>query len=220
MKNATTVLCIGIILTGGSCRTAGGSDTTLKTYVAAAAAWDDGDFSGALDLADSCISGDQLFLPAVILRGKALFLLGDDDGAIAALSKAVSLTPRAGQAALWLARAYRSHGDHEEAERVCHLALQSDPSNIEMLRFASMLALDGGDAKAAAAFLDRAIEAAAGAGMAFVDRATLRWAGGDRLGASADLEAALALLPDNSSAIGAARAVATKIRGMIEADTR
>jgi len=220
MKNATTMLCIGIIIAGGSCRTAGGSDATLKSYIAAAAAWDAGDFSVALDLANSCINGDYRFLPAVVLRGKALFLLGDDDGAIAALSKAVSLTPRAGQAALWLARAYRSHGEKEAAERVCQLALESDPSNIEMLRFASMLALDGGDTKAAGAFLDRAIEAAAEAGMAFVDRATLRWAGGDRLGASADLEAALALLPDNSRAIGAARAVATRIRGMIEADTR
>lgn len=220
MKYATTMLCAGIILLAGSCRAASGSDATLKTYIAAASAWDAGDCSGALELANACVGAYSDFQPAVLLRGKALFLLGDDDAAIATLSKAVSLSPRAGQAALWLARAYRARGDLKEAQRVCDSALQADPSNIAMLRLASMLAIDGGDAGAARAFLDRALDGASEAGMAFVDRASMRWAGGDRLGASADIEAALVLLPTDSGAGGAARVVAERIRGLIEADAR
>ncbi|HUW69891.1 MAG TPA: hypothetical protein VMX33_06625 [bacterium] len=213
MNTAATVLCIGIVLSSGSCQTAHSTDGALKVYAAAAMAWDAGDFSAALSLASSCLEIHRHFLPAVMLRGKALFLLGDDTSAIVALSSAISLTPRAGQAALWLARAYRTHGDHAEAERISRLALQSDPASIDMLRLASMIALDAGDSRAAQAFLDRAIEAAAEAGMAFVDRATLRWASGDRIGASADLAAALAILPTTSSASAAARAIAGAIAG-------
>jgi len=220
MKNAVTVLCIGIVLSSGSCLAAGRADGVLKAYAAAATAWDSGDFSTALSLASSCLALDHRFLPALMIRGKSLFLLGDDEQAIAVLSSAIVETPRAGQAALWLARAYRAKGDAARAEHTCQLALQADPANIEVLRLASMIALDADDSQASLAYLDRSIEAAAEAGMAFVDRATLRWAAGDRLGASTDLEAALAILPPGSSASAAARATAGMVHDMMQGSTR
>lgn len=220
MKSAATVLCLGIVLSGGSCLSSGHADEVLKTYAAAALAWDSGDFNAALPLAGSCLAMDHRFLPALMIRGKSLFLLGDDEQAIRTLSQAILETPRAGQAALWLARACRAHGDAARAERTCQLALQADPANIEVLRLASMLALDAGDARAALAYLDRSIEAAAEAGLAFVDRAALRWASGDGLGASTDLDAALAILPPGSSASTAARATASRVRATMQGSGR
>ncbi len=220
MKNAATVLCLGIVLSGGSCLSSGHADEVLKAYAAAATAWDSGDYTAALSLAGSCLAMDHRFLPALMIRGKSLFLLGDDELAIDTLSKAIVETPRAGQAALWLARAYRAHGDASRAERTCQRALQADPANIEVLRLASMLALDAGDAQASLAYLDRSIESAAEAGLAFVDRAALRWAAGDGLGASTDLDAAMAILPPCSSASAAARATASKVRTMMQGSAR
>ena len=62
------------------------------------------------------------------------------------------------------------------------------------------------------AFLDRAAETAGETGMAFSDRAALRWAAGDSDGAIDDLSAAAAILPSGSAARGAAEDLLSRIR--------
>jgi len=64
----------------------------------------------------------------------------------------------------------------------------------------------------AKAYLDRALEASAEVGMAFIDRASIRWASGDRTGALADLDAAVTVLPVGSNAQKAAVSLGQRIR--------
>jgi len=188
-------------------------ERVLRAYARAAAAYASGDLEAATEAARESLGPARDFLPAAIVLGKASYFAGDDEEALASLKRALHLTPRAGEAALWLARAYRGAGLETEARQTCELLVSSDPQNIAGLRLAACLALDRNDIPAAAAYLDRAVESAGEAGLVFADRAALRWAAGDAPGAEADLAAALVTLPRSSGAWQATEELLARITG-------
>ncbi len=182
-----------------ACEAAPGKDTLLA-YARASGAYARGDLEAAALGARECLGHTENFLPAAMLLGKISYFAGNDSEAINLLEHAVRLSPRAGEASLWLSRTYRAAGMPTEARRTCEQLLSADPQHIAGLRLAATLALDSDDIAAAIAYLDRAVESAGEAGLVFADRATLRWAAGDVSGAQADLAAALALHPQGSAA--------------------
>lgn len=204
-------LCVALsaVLTG--CPAADRS-AAIGAYAEAARYYDAGDMAATIAAAAESLSADASFLPALLLYGKASYLRDDDAAAIASLERAVSLTQRSGEAALWLARAYRANGDGASARRSCELVLSCYPSDAAALRLASLLALDDDDVSLATAFLDRAIAAAGEVGLAFVDRAAMRWTAGDRDGALSDLDAALSTLPSGTASRAAAEALRASVR--------
>lgn len=189
----------------------GSRDRALFAYAEAAAAYDSGRLDAALAGAKKSLALDSSFLPALVLAGKSSYFLGDDAGAVSALKRAVRATPRAGEAALWLARAYRAAGRAGEAKRTCEALLSSNPADAAALRLAAGLADERGDAAATRSYLDRAIDSAAEAGLALAERAAIHWAAGNGAAAVADLDAALAALPEG----GAARKAVAELRATI-----
>lgn len=182
------------------------------TYTKAAIAYDSGDLTAAASLAREALAEDPVFLPAMVVLGKAAFFSGDTEGAVSALERAERYSPRSGTASLWLARAYRQAGRDSDARLACRRLLTADPDCVAALRLAADIELDDEEAGAAMAFLDRAAEAAGETGLAFADRAALRWASGNVDGAVRDLEAAVATLPCGSSARAAAETLLERIR--------
>lgn len=204
MLGAALVICIF------GCRN-GVDERAIIRYAEAAAAYDSGAYSLARTEAERALSIAPGFLPALALVGKAAYLMGDAEGAVAALERGVRASPRGGEAALWLARAYRAAGEGEAALRTCESLLAASPFDTAALRLASSLALERDRPAEAGAFLDRAVAASAESGLAFLDRACLRWAGGDRIGCASDIRVALSLLPEGSVAYGAARDLLAEI---------
>jgi len=185
---------------------------SLPSYILAAGSYDAGNISLAKDLAEKILAVDPAFIPALVLAGKTAFFLGDDDASIRHFEDALRLIPRAGEPALWLARSYRASGRMEDAKDMTRKLLSSDPDCIPALRLSASISLEMEDTVTALAFLDKALEAAMECGLAFVDRAAIRWAGGNASGAIADLEAALTILPVDSEASLAAQDVIERIK--------
>jgi tetratricopeptide (TPR) repeat protein len=174
---------------------AGSADEkTLFLYVKASAAYERGNFEEAADIASE--AGN--FAPALVLRGKALYFRGDAAGAEAALRQALRRNPASAEAPLFLARLLRDQGRDGDARVLAEALLRDNPQDIRALRLASDLAAVRGDGESAAALLDRAAEASSETALVFIDRAKLRWTGGNREGALEDLSRAEALLPRNS----------------------
>ncbi len=189
-----------------------GRAEALSAYAKAAAAYDAGRVEEAAGLAEASLGSDASLYPASVLLGKAHFLAGNDERAIGALRRALRRQPEGGEAGLWLARAHRSKGEAEAARLAVEGVLALDPSSIAGLRLAASLAYEAGDLAASWAFAERAVEASAEAGLAFADRAALRWAAGDTEGAASDLDAAVLTLPAGSSAKASALALRERMR--------
>jgi tetratricopeptide (TPR) repeat protein len=186
-------------------------DGAILAYAKAADYYDAGNLESAIVSVAESLRADGSFYPALLLYGKASYLADDEATAIANLKRAVSVSPRSGEAALWLARSYRIVGDNASAKHSCELVLSSDPSDVAALRLASLIAFDEDDAAKGIYFLDRAIDASGETGLAFIDRAAIRWAAGNADGAIADLDAALSTLPIGSASHQAAAALRTSI---------
>lgn len=206
--------CLAALISCAASCGRGVDDRAIILYAEAAAAYDRGAFIEARAAAESALSHSPAFLPALALAGKAAYLSGDAEGAARALARGVRASPRGGEAALWLARAYRAAGKADEARRACESLLAASPFDAAALRLASSLAMDRDRPAEARAFLDRAVAASAESGLAFLDRACLRWAGGDRAGCLADLRAALAVLPEDSAARQAAHGLLVEIEAL------
>ncbi|MBN2873872.1 MAG: hypothetical protein JXM71_02160 [Spirochaetales bacterium] len=151
--------------------------------------------------AATAASLDPSMLDARLLLGKAFFFLELDDQSITTLSATLRRVPRAGETALWLARAYRMADESDKAIATCETLLASDPASVAALRLRATLAMDDDDTASALRYLNMAVEASAETGMAFLDRAAIRWAFGDREGTYADLETAMMTLPRGSHAL-------------------
>jgi len=188
------------------------SEAAIGAYAQALERYSAGDMVGAAARAERSLGRSGRFLPALLLLGKASLLSGDEEKAVAALKRALAATPRAGEAAVWLARAYRASGLAAEASALCAIAVSADPGSVTALRLMASLASDDERLADAKAYLDRALEASAEVGMAFIDRASIRWASGDRTGALADLDAAVTVLPVGSNAQKAAVSLGQRIR--------
>jgi predicted Zn-dependent protease len=194
-KSSGIILLIIIILSQiflSACSPDKQDNETLRLYAQAQAAYGAGQFSKAAGLLKGC--GD--FPPALVLRGKSLFLSDEIDDAEKSLRRALRLRPESPEASIFLARILREKNKDTEAEKLVQAVISGDPQNIRALRLLADLSADKGEAgkAAASAFLDRAIEASSESALVFIDRARLRWIGGNAQGALDDLNRAKLLL--------------------------
>jgi tetratricopeptide (TPR) repeat protein len=181
------VLCAALV----SCVNDRADNETLLLYAKASSVYAKGNYAETAEL----LAPEKNFAPALVLKGKALYFCGDDGGAESAFRKALRLNPSSAEASLFLARLLRDSDRNDEAARRTEALIRDNPQDIRALRLASDLASAGGDSESAAAFLDRAVEASAETALVFIDRARLRWIGGNGEGALEDLRRAEALLP-------------------------
>jgi predicted Zn-dependent protease len=178
-----------------SCAKKEADEAVLLLYARAAGLYREGRFSEAAAL----LSDTKQFFPALLLRGKAEYLSGNDEAAEKNFRRALALKPGSAGAALSLARLLMEKGRSAEAETLVEGILGEDPLNIRALRLGAELAREKGPAGEAnaAAFLNRAAEASFETALVFLDRARLRWTGGKGEEALEDLQRARALLPED-----------------------
>jgi tetratricopeptide (TPR) repeat protein len=189
VKAATLLFAFCIALV--SCAKDRADDAALLLYAKASSAYAKGNYAETSEI----LAAEKNFVPALVLKGKALYFCDDDGEAESVFRKALRLNPSSAEASLFLARLLRDSGRNDEASRRTEELIRDNPQDIRALRLASDLASAGGDSENAAAFLDRAIEASAETALVFIDRARLRWIGGNGAGALEDLRRAEALLP-------------------------
>jgi tetratricopeptide (TPR) repeat protein len=186
------LLC-AIIVTAGACNKKAGADD-VRLYVNAMELYGSGEFSQTAEL----LSGVKKFSPALTLRAKSEYFLGNLDQAEKSCIRAVKYQPAAFEAKLFLARILRDKGESEKAKQLTEDMLADNPNDVRLLRFASGLAVERGDAVEAAVLLDRAAELSADSAMVLLDRARLRWIAGRGTEALEDLSRAGAMLPRNT----------------------
>jgi tetratricopeptide (TPR) repeat protein len=160
-------------------------------YVRASEAYALGRFAETADI----LHGEKKFHPALILRAKAEFFLGDLEKAEKTCRRALKTRPSSLEAKLYFARILRERGDTEGAEAAAQSMLADNPQDIRALRFAAEIAGDAGKSDEAAVLLDRAAEYSAESALVLLDRARLRWTAGRRAEALEDLSRARAMLP-------------------------
>jgi tetratricopeptide (TPR) repeat protein len=211
MKNKVCVLRTGgsmraasclplLFLLAVSCGPPAPSEETLLLYARSQAVYREGRFAEAAAM----LAGEKGFAPVLVLRGKAEYLSGDFDAAEKTLKQALDLKPHDAEASLFLARLFRENGNIETALKFAETILADNPHDIRALRFAASLARERGVSgeAASAVLLDRAAEASwevsAEAALVFLDRARLRWSGGNSGGALEDLHRARMLLHGDS----------------------
>jgi len=201
MLRSFCLLCLIAAAFAVSCIASMPDGETLLLYARSQNVYREGRFTEAATM----LAGERRFAPALVLRGKAEYLSGDFQAAEKSLKRALVLKPHDAEASLFLARLHRENGDIKEAQELVEKMLGNNPSDIRALRFAAGLARERGapGEAASAALLDRAVEAAAESALVFLDRARLRWGGGNRAGALEDLRRARVLLPDDSSVANA-----------------
>jgi len=189
-------LLVLLWLLAASCAASVPGDETLLLYARCQDVYREGRFSETAKM----LAGETNFAPALVLRGKAEYLSGDLDAAEKTLKRALVLKPHDTEASLFLARLCRETGNTIEAQKLAEKILGDNPSEIRTLRFTAELARQRGvqGEAASAALLDRAVEASAESALVFLDRARLRWSGGNSTGALDDLRRARALLSDDS----------------------
>ncbi|MFP3089655.1 tetratricopeptide repeat protein [Treponema sp. TIM-1] len=168
-------------------------EDTLLLYARSEAAYEEGRFEELISL----LSGVRSFTPALVLRGKAEYFSGDSKAAEGTFRRVLSIRPASVEASLYLARLLREKDEGEAAEGIITALLEDDPVNVRALRLGAEIYRDKGPAGegTAAALLDRAVEASAESALVFVDRARIRWIGGNGEGALRDLLSAKSLLP-------------------------
>jgi predicted Zn-dependent protease len=188
-------------LWAASCDSSVPDDETLLLYARAQDVYREGRFAETAKM----LAGETKFVPALVLRGKAQYLSGDLDAAGKTLKRALALKGNDTEASLFLARICRETGNPKEAQKLAEKILGDHPLDIGTLRFAAELARERGVSgqAASAVLLDRAVEASAESALVFLDRARLRWGGGNSPGALEDLRRASALLSDDSPVLKA-----------------
>jgi tetratricopeptide (TPR) repeat protein len=200
-----------IALVACSGRTQIPGEEELKSYAKAAALYAEGRFSETITQAAALIQKRPGFGPALVLQGKSYLFMGEPEKAIKVLDKAAKNPVANREAGIWLARALRASGDAKKAERALEGLLSSDSDDWRILYFSASMRRDSGDAAGSVAFLDRSIEAASGIGLAYIDRARIRYTAGDVVGAMEDVNAALAVLPTGSASRAAAESIANEL---------
>ena len=194
-------LPILLCLFNASCSSRQAEDETLLLYTRSLDVYREGRFAEAAGM----LLGENKFVPSLVLRGKAEYLSDNLPAAEISLKRALALRPECSEASLFLARLLRETGDKKEAQRIAEKILADNPSDIRALRFAAELARERGapGEAASAVLLERAVEASSESAMVFLDRARLRWAGGNSVGALEDLGKAKVLLSRDSPVIKA-----------------
>ena len=179
-----------------SCASSNSNEEAALLYIRSLDLYRTGRFQETI----SMLSLEKSFVPSLILRGKAQYILGDLPAAERSLKEALDLKPNDFEAMLFMARVYRGMGNIDEAEKFIDKLLGENSMDIRALRLASELSFDRGVSgeAAAIAFLDRAVEASMESALVFLDRARLRWIGGNPSAALDDLARARVLLPFDS----------------------
>ena len=185
-------------------------EETLLLYSRSQNVYRQGRFAEAAEL----LAGEEKFIPALVLRGKAEFLSGDTGAAEKTLKIVIKKMPGNTEASLFLARLYREKGNSHEARKLTEQILSCNPQDIRALRFAAELSRDRGASgeAASAALLDRAVEASSECALVFLDRARIRWIGGNGEGALEDLRRAKALLSEDSPVFRAVQSLESIIK--------
>ena len=188
-------------LIGSACVSPRPGEELLLRYARSQDVYRAGRFAEAAKM----LAGEKNFAPALVLRGKAEYLSGDLEAAGKTLKRALVLNPENVEASIFLARLYRESGKKNEAQKLAEKLLGQNPMDIRLLRFAAELARERGASgeAASAVLLDRAVEASAESALVFLDRARLRWAGGNSAGALEDLGRAKVLLSQDSPVLKA-----------------
>jgi len=172
---------------GGISRT----ERTVRLYASASQAYAAGKFVETAAI----LSGENRFVPAVILRAKAEYFSGDFEKAEKSCRRVLKLNPSSFEAKLYLVRIFREKNDLSGAIRLTESLLADNPHDIRALRLAAELAVETGNLAAAAAYLDRAAEFSAESALVLLDRARLRWTADRKEDALEDLSRAKAMLP-------------------------
>ena len=179
-----------------ACSSPGPAGETLLLYARSQDVYREGKFTEAAIM----LAGERKFVPALVLRGKAEYLSGDLAAAENSLRMALAFESGNVDASIFRARLCRETGNAKEARRLTEKILAGNPQDIRALRLAAELERERGapGEAASAAFLDRAVEASAEAALVFLDRARLRWIGGNGAGALDDLRRARVLISQDS----------------------
>ncbi|MDR1506121.1 MAG: hypothetical protein LBI67_03370 [Treponema sp.] len=193
MARIFAVVCCAAIFI--SCGNGGADEKTLAVYARASSSYANGDYREAVEI----LEGVKNFIPARVLRGKSMYFCNDNAGAESELREVLRDNASSVEASLFLVRILRDSGRNGEALHMAEVLIRDNPQDIRALRLASDLASAGGDSESASAFLDQAVEASAESALVFIDRARLRWIGGNGKGALEDLSRAEVLLPWNTT---------------------
>ncbi len=160
--------------------------------------------SRALEVLEEALGGTARRSEGLALFGRALYLSGDATGAVRILQEALSTSPIDQEAFGFLADAAERAG-HPLVARAALIdldALQGDtvPADVRGRRARRMgaLSLSGGDATSAVRFLERAADSAPADAATLAWLARARWQTGNRDGARAALDEAIALGPPDA----------------------
>ena len=201
MRLTVTLLCATALMVA-SCNRKPDTET-IRLYVRASDVYELGLFSQVTEI----LQKENKFPPALILRAKAEFFLGDIDKAENTFRRLIKLRPSSLEAHLYLARILREKGDITRAIKTTENILADNPQDIRSLRLAAELAMDAGKFDEAVILLDRAADYSAESAMVLLDRARLRWISGitndesygsPQQAALEDLSRARAMLPKDS----------------------
>jgi len=164
---------------------------TIRLYVRASDAYSNGRFIEVTEI----LHRQNNFPPALILRAKAEYFIGDLEKAEKSCRRAIKLRPSSLEASLYLVRILREKGDINAAIETAESMLADNPQDIRVLRLAAELASAVRKYDEAMILLDRAVEFSAESAMVLLDRARLRWLAGKADEALDDLRRAKAMLP-------------------------
>jgi len=169
---------------------------TLRLYIRASDAYARGQFTEVTEI----LFRQNTFPPALILRAKAEYFLGDLEKAEKSYRRAIRLRPSSLEASLYLARILYENGNLSGAHAVTETLLTDNPHDIRALRLAADIAFETGKIDEALILLNRAVDSSAESAMVLLNRARLRWITGmgDKTAGQAaldDLSRAKAMLP-------------------------
>ena len=189
---------------------------TVRAFVRASDAYTQGRFFETVEI----LQKENKFPPAVILRAKAEYFLGNLENAEKSLRRAIKLRPSSLEAGLYLARVLREKGDLTGAQALAESLLADNPQDIRTLRFAAELAFDAGRFDETSILLDRAAEFSAESALVLLDRARLYWVAGRtgeaaQLAALNDLSRARAMLPWDTPLLRSISNLEEIIRGLM-----
>lgn len=192
-------LCALVTISSG-CSRGTVSEKVLRVYIHGAALFSEGKYRRCAELlsAEEDAKALNSFVPALVLRGKARYFLGEAESAEADFKKALKKEGGQTDACLYLARIAREKGDGGGALRLVERLLAADPYDARALRLAAEITKSGGNEAVSLAYLDRAVEAGGESALALLERSRRRWVSGRPDEALADLRGAKALTAKES----------------------
>jgi tetratricopeptide (TPR) repeat protein len=135
------------------------------------------------------------FPPALLLRTKAEYFMGDLDNAEVSCRKTIKCRPTSYEAKLYLVKILRDKGEFKKAMEITETLLTDYPSDIRALQSASELSVLSGKNDDALIFLNKAVDYSAENALVLLNRARMNWVAGKGGEALDDIIRAKAMLP-------------------------